>query len=234
VSGSTTLAALRRRGSAVAAAALVAAGCGGPPPLAPEGSFVPVSTSEFLAAAARTTPRATALLTIRWRYDDGEVPMSGRGAVRLAPPDSLRLDISLGILGRGTLVLAADSAWSQPAWVVSQAVPNRVLLWAMFGVVRAPDGLASVARSRTADRVVYRVAAADGLVTTLALKGDTLLGATEARGDRPAGRLDLTRDATGMMVHAEAVDLEHGKRFVVDVTQRETGGSFGDEIWRRP
>jgi hypothetical protein len=99
------------RVAGVVAAALLAAVCARPPaPLAPVGTFVPVSAGEFLAAAARTAPGAPALLAIRWSYDDGESPMSGRGAVRLAPPDSLRLDVSLGILGRATLVLAGDSA----------------------------------------------------------------------------------------------------------------------------
>jgi hypothetical protein len=227
--------ALRVRASGAIAVALLAAACGGTPaPLAPAGVFVPVSASEFLAAAARTLPGTHALLAIRWRYDDGESPMSGRGAVRLAPPDSLRLDVGLGILGRATLVLAGDSAWSQPGAVVRQVVPNRSLLWSMFGVVRPPESMSSVERSQTADRRVYRVASADGLITTLVLKGDTLLGATEARGQRPVGRLDLTRDSAGLVVRAEAVDLEHGVRFVMDVDRRESGGTFPNEIWRRP
>lgn len=230
-------AALRGRASGAAAAMLLAAACArppAPPPPAPEGGFVPVSASEFLAAAARTVPGTHTVLAIRWRYDDGESPMSGRGAVRLAPPDSLRLDVSLGILGRATLVLAGDSAWSQPGNVVRQVVPNRSLLWAMFGVAWPPQGLSSVERSQTADQRIYRVAAADGMVTTLVLKGDTLLGATQARGERPVGRLDLMRDSAGLIVRAEAVDIEHGVRFVVDVDRRESGGTFPNEIWRRP
>ena len=228
-------AALRVRATGAAAAMLLAGACGRPPAsLAPEGSFEPVSASEFLAAAARTVPGARTLLAVRWRYDDGESPMSGRGAVRLAPPDSLRLDVSLGILGRATLVLAGDSAWSQPGSVMRQVVPNRSLLWAMFGVVRPPEGLSSVERSQAADRRTYRVVAGDGMVMTLVLEGDTLLGATQARGERPVGRLDLTRDSSGLIVRAEAVDLEHSVRFIVDVDRREIGGSFPNEIWRRP
>jgi hypothetical protein len=61
-----------------------------------------------------------------------------------------------------------------------------------------------------------------------------LLGATQSRGDRSIGRLALTRDAAGMIVRAEAVDLEHSVRFVVDVNRRESGGAFPSEIWRRP
>jgi hypothetical protein len=214
---------------------LLATACGPKPaPLAPEGAFVPASPGEFRSLAARTRPAEPVLLAIRWRYDDGETPVSGRGAVRLVPPDSLRLDVGVPVLGRATLVLAGDSVWSQPDRLVSQVMPNRGLVWAMFGVVRPPDGLASVERSQSADRRRYRVAGADGIVTTLELRGDALLGATQARGERPIGRLALTRDSAGMIVRAEATDLEHSARFVVTVDHREVGGSFPNDIWRRP
>jgi hypothetical protein len=235
VSARRAAAALGARVRGAVAAALLAAACGPrPAPLAPAGAFVPVSAGEFLAAVARTAPGTSALLAIRWTYDDGMTPMSGRGAVRLAPPDSLRLDVSLGILGRATLVLAGDSAWSQPGNLVRQVVPNRPLLWAMFGKVVPPENVAGVELNQAADRRIYRVTSAGGMVTLLELKGDTLLTATQSRGERPIGRLDLTRDPAGQIVRAEAVDLEHSERFVVDVNRRESGGSFPSEIWRRP
>jgi hypothetical protein len=225
---------VRARCGAVAAL-LLAGACSRPPAaVAPAGAFVPLSPAEFRAMAARTAPGAPMLLSIHWRYDDGDTPVSGRGAVRLAPPDSLRLDVGVPIVGRATLVLAGDSVWSQPGTLVRQVLPNRALVWAMFGVVRVPDSLASVEWSQAADRRLYRVATADGLVTTLELRADTLLGATQARGARPVGRLALTRDPAGMIARAEATDLEHSARFTVDVDHREAGGPFPHEIWRRP
>jgi len=63
VNGPRMFAALRVRATGAAAAMLLAGACGRPPAsLAPEGSFVPVSASEFLAAAARTVPGARTLL----------------------------------------------------------------------------------------------------------------------------------------------------------------------------
>jgi len=227
-------AARRARRAVAASLSLVAACVRAPAPVAPAGGFVPVSPSDFRAMAARTTPDAFALLAIRWRYDDGDAPMHGRGAVRVAPPDSLRLDVGVPIVGRATLVLAGDSAWSKPAALVGQWMPSRAIVWAMFGVVRSPEDLASVESSQAADRRLYRVAAADGIVTTLELRGDTLLGATQARGERPIGRLALTRNSAGLIVRAEATDLEHSVRFTVDVDHREVGGPFPNEIWRRP
>ena len=214
---------------------LLVAACSRPPaPVVPEGAFLPVSPDSFRAAAARTAPGTPALLAIHWTYDDGDAPLSGRGAVHLAPPDSLRLDVGIPIVGRATLVLAGDSAWSRPGTLVQQVLPSRSLVWAMFGVVRPPDRVVSVERNVTADHRTWRVADADGIVTTLDLRGDTLLGASEARGGQALGRLDLTRDAAGAIVRAEATDVEHGARFTVNVDHRETGGAFPSEIWRRP
>jgi len=214
---------------------LLAAACSRPPaPVVPEGVFVPVSPGEFRAAAARTAPGVASLLAIHWTYDDGDAPLSGRGAVHLAPPDSLRLDVGIPIVGRATLVLAGDSAWSRPGSLVQQVLPSRSLVWAMFGVVRPPDSMVSVERNVLADHRTWRVADGDGIVTTLELRGDTLLGATQARGTQALGRLDLTRDAAGMIVRAEATDVEHGARFTVNVDHREMGGAFPSEIWRRP
>ena len=230
-----TLAAGRRHRRLGALVAALAAACSRPaPPPAPEGAFVPVSPREFAAAAARTTPPAPALLTIRWRYDDGDTPVTGRGAVRLEPPDSLRLDVGVPVVGRATLVLAGDSAWSKPGALVRQVLPNRSLVWAMFGVVRPPDSVASVEKSESPDHRSWRITDGDGVVTTLRLRGDTLLGATAARGERAIGRLALSRDSTGAVVRAETVDLEHSVRFVMDVDSRQTGGTFPSDIWRRP
>ncbi len=228
------MSAARRAGWAAAAALLLAA-CGRPPaPPAPAGTFLPVSPAEFRAIAGRTAPAASALLAIHWQYEDADGPVKGRGAVRVSPPDSLRLDVGVPVVGRATLVLAGDSAWSRPAALVNEWSPSRGMIWAMFGVVRPPDGPASVDWRQAADRRLYRVATADGIVTTLELRGDTLLGATESRGDKDIGRLVLTRDAAGRIVRAEATDIEHQARFTVDVDHRETGAVFPDEIWRRP
>ena len=77
-----------------AAGLIVTAACGRPPAaVVPVAGFAPASAQQFRAMAARTVPAMAQLLAIRWRYDDGSGPVGGRGAVRLAPPDSLRLDV---------------------------------------------------------------------------------------------------------------------------------------------
>ena len=229
------LAALRRRFYLAASLAVMAEACTRPPaPLAPTGDWVPMSPEAFAAVAARTVPVGAQLLRVHWRFDDGNHESSGRGAVRLAPPDSLRLDVAIPVVGRATLVLAGDSSWSQPEDLADQVPRSRALLWALFGVMRPEDARTRIETGDARGRRLYRLTAADGLVTRLECRGDSLLVATELRGDRIVGRLALTRDAAGAVIRADASDIEHGVRFVVDVDHREASEPFPAEIWRRP
>jgi hypothetical protein len=229
------LAALRGRSYLAVSLAVMAAACSRPPaPLAPSGGYAPLSAEAFAAVAARTVPSAAQLLQVRWGYDDGDRQATGRGAVRLAPPDTLRLDVGVPVVGRATLVLAGDSSWAQPDEVVAELPQSRAVLWALFGIIPRPERGTRIETGETPDRRLFRLTASDGLITLLECRADTLLRATELKGDRIVGRLALTRDAAGALVRAEATDVEHGVRFVVVVVHRETTGAFPDEIWRRP
>lgn len=229
------LAAFLRRFYLAVSLAIMAEACARPPaPLAPTGPYVPMSAEAFAAVAARTVPSAAQLIRVRWRYDDGDREASGRGAVRLAPPDSLRLDVAVPVLGRATLVLAGDSSWAQPDRLADEVPQSRALLWALFGIIRPPDAGTRVEAGDAPERRLFRLTAPGGLVTLLECRGDTLLVATELRGERIVGRLALRRDAAGAVVKADASDFEHRARFVVEVEHRETSEPFPAEIWRRP
>jgi hypothetical protein len=219
-----------------AALALMASACARPPAaVVPLGAFTPVSVAAFRALAARTVPVSPVALYFHWRYDDGSAPVRGRGAARVAPPDSLRLDVGLPIVGRATLVLAGDSVWAQPEAAEEHLLSERGTVWALFGVIEPPQDGTRIEVGEAADRRLYRLTAPGGVVTTLELRGDTLLGATQQRGDRVIGRLVLTRNAAGALVQAAASDPQHGLRFVVDLDRREAPSeSFPSEIWRRP
>ncbi|HVO34641.1 MAG TPA: hypothetical protein VMT21_03680 [Gemmatimonadales bacterium] len=213
----------------------MAVACTRPPaPPAPSGAWEPVGEQAFAAMAARSVPPAPQLIRVRWRYDDGNREATGRGAVRLAPPDSVRLDVAVPVVGRATLVLAGGSSWAQPDEVVDAVPRSRALLWALFGMIQPPDAGTRIEAGAAADRRLYRLTAPNGGVTVLECRGDTLLGATELKSDRVVGRLDLTRDATGAVVKADAKDFEHRARFIVEVEHREASEPFPAEIWRRP
>ncbi len=213
--------------------AVMSAACSRPPaPLPPSGAFAPLKAEAFAAVAARTVPAAGQLLQIRWEYEDGDRRVRGRGAARLTPPDSLRLDVRVPIVGRATLVMAGDSTWARPDPMVTEVLPPRAIVWAVFGVVRSPDPGTRIEVGEAQDRRLFRLTAPDGLITVLECRGGTMLAATQLRGERLVGRLVLSRDAAGALARSEATDVEHGTRFVVEVNHRETSGPFPSEIWR--
>jgi hypothetical protein len=189
----------------------------------------------FRAVADRTTPAGRIIVNLRWRFADPTLDVSGRGAARIAPPDSLRIDVRgpLGF-GRGTLVLAGDSLWADPASMVRQVMPSRFLVWAMLGVLRAPDSLARLETAGADGRVLLRVVEADGRATTFEMRGDTVVGAVQERAGREVGRLVLRRDASGQVRRAEAEDKERDARLVFDIERRTASGPFPVAIWPRP
>jgi hypothetical protein len=198
-------------------------------------AFAAIPAEEFTARAARTVPGGSVLMALRWRFRDATSEVSGRGALRVTPPDSLRLDVRgpLGF-GRGTLVIAGADAWADPEAVVWQVLPRRYLLWAMLGVVRAPDGAGRFEEADAGATRLLRLAEPDGVATTFALRGDTLTGLVVTREERVVGRLTLVRDGSGEVAHADAEDLERHARLTFDIQGRTPGSAFPPEVWRRP
>ncbi len=215
----------------------MAEGCArAPATLLPEAAaFAALPAAEFAALAVRTDPARSELVALRWRFRDPNSEVSGRGAVRLSPPDSVRLDVRgpLGF-GHGTLVMAGAATWADPADVVQQVLPRRHLLWAMLGVVRAPEGAQRFAAAALDGRRFVRVAADSGESTTFELRGDTLAGLVVMRDQRTVGRLTLVRDRTGGVAHADAEDLERHARLTFDIQSRTGGVAFPPEVWRHP
>jgi len=194
-----------------------------------------MSAVEFGTEAARTLPAGSELVSIRWRFRDAELEVSGRGAVRVTPPDSLRVDVRGPLsFGRGTLVLSGPTAWADPESLVRQVLPSRFLIWAMLGVVQGPDSAERFERGGKGARRFLRVVEAGAVVTTFELRGDALAGVVRMRGGRIAGRLALVRDGGGRVVHATAEDLERNARLEFDIDNRKPTGAFPVEVWRRP
>jgi hypothetical protein len=198
-------------------------------------AFAALSAAEFGAEAARTLPAGSQLVALRWRFRDAEQGVSGRGAVRVTPPDSLRVDVRgpLGF-GRATLVLAGPTTWADPEPLVRQVLPSRFLVWAMLGVVAAPDSAERFERGGEGARRWLRVVEAGALTTTFELRGDTLVGVVRTEGDRIVGRLTLTRDGAGVVKRARADDLTRHARLEFDIDSRAPTGAFPVEVWRHP
>jgi hypothetical protein len=194
--------------------------------------FAPASPEAFADVARLTLPSRRELLRIRWRADDGQISVSGGGAVRVAPPDSLRVDLAAQLgLGRAVVVMAGESAWAQPEVIVNRLLPERFVLWAVIGVVRAPAGELRVERVGHDEREVWRVWDARGVATAFELRQGALVGATREAEGRMVARLALTLDVNGSVVRAR-LEYESGARMEIEVLERHAAEAFPEAIWR--
>ena len=200
-------------------------------PVVPAGPFEPASLERLGALADSTMPSGNELLRIRWRSDDGQVSVSGSGAVRIAP-DSLRVDVTVRLgVGRATMILTGDDVQAEPPQVVAKLLPDRFALWAAVGVVRLPGGVGQAERLVDGPRTFWRVVDAEGRRWIFEMRGHNLAGVVREIDDRPVERLEIFRDQAGRVSRARATDLVRGARFEVDIVSRQPSGAFPVAIW---
>ena len=199
--------------------------------IAPAGAFAPASREAF--AEAVPGPARREIVRFGWRSDDGHLQLSGSGAARIAPPDTLRADIaaSLGI-GRATVILTGDSVVAQPPNVVDQVLPDRFALWAVLGIARLPAGDIAVERSEQGVRSMWRTVDKFGRTTTFELNSGALASVSREEGGRATSQLLLTRGADGAVSRASLTDLARGLRLEVTITSREPSEAFAPATWR--
>lgn len=74
-----------------------------------------------------------------WEFEQGDARMRGEGVVRIAPPDSARLDLFLGGgFGGGAAVLIGDSLRAPLVESARRLIPPAPMLWAAFGRLAIP------------------------------------------------------------------------------------------------
>jgi len=210
------------------------AGCPQPAPVTPTDAFVASSREAFEAAAAGSRPTGYQLARFRWRFEDQRLRVSGNGAVRVAPPDTLRADIGAAFgLARSTVVLAGDEVTARPPDVVERLLPDRFALWAALGVLRAPPGPLTVQRREAGDQVLWRVIDAGGRVTVFETAAGQLVSVTREEDGRATTALTLTRgDVDGSVRRARLTDYVRAARLDIEITARESSEPFPPEIWR--
>ena len=149
----------------------------------------------------------------------------GEGAVRIAPPDSARLDLFFaGGMGSGAAVLVGDTLRTPGAEVIRRYLPPPPMLWAAFGRLVIPaardtvvtvDG--GVMRADIGRPAQWRVTVRDGQLRRL----EHLQG----------GRITETvaRDATGSLVY-EMPSARRKLTLTMNATLEVPG--FDASIWR--
>jgi hypothetical protein len=100
-----------------------------------------------------------------WEFEQGDARMRGEGVVRVAPPDSARLDLFLGGgFGGGAALLIGDTLQAPLVESARRLIPPAPMLWAALGRLAIPpaadtavrvDG--SVVRADIGAKPVWRV-----------------------------------------------------------------------------
>lgn len=202
------------------------------PTVTPAGAFRPSSRAELAEAEARSAPARREIVRFGWRSDDGSLQLSGNGAARVAPPDSLRVDMAASLgLGRATVIMAGQRVEAQPQAVVDRILPDRFALWALLGYMKLPAAASTVEKMEDGDRIVWRITDERGRITLFEMRGNVLIGATREDQGRTTSALQLTRDASGILSRAQLTDFGRSLRIDIEITGREASEAFAADTW---
>lgn len=162
------------------------------------------------------------LVVFNWEYTDGESFTRGDGAVRLAPPDSARLDFFMGGFG-GAAALVGDTLRANAGGMVKRLLPPVPLMWAVFGrlaIPRLPDTTivtdGSLLRADVGRPVEWRVTA----------EGDSLVSLARIPGGKISEQ--VTRTGAGEVLYE--VPSAH-RKLRLTIVRTEEGGTFDASIW---
>jgi hypothetical protein len=172
---------------------------------------------------ALTLPPGHRHVVFKWEYEEGEVAARGDGSVRIAPPDSARLDFFLGGgLGAGAAILIGDSLRAPNAQLARRYIPPSPMMWAALGRLAIPALRDTVVRM---DGDLLRADVGRPAQWRVAIRGDTLVGLEHISDGKIVE--SLSRGANGVLTY-EAPGARRRLRLTI---LREQPGSFNAAIW---
>ncbi len=201
---------------------------------------VPVPQPAALAERLRLagTPDQPQLIAFKWRYRGRQGRFSGEGALRVNPPDSVRLDLlGPGWSGVQSAVLLGDRVY----YVGEQRIqlPPPTFMWTVLGVFRPPAGIAPEGTRRGERlRLAYPLSARE--TVAFEFDGDRLVEAKLEVGGDVVQRMDLklpgrgapSSDRWGWPDEARFRDLGEFHEVKIEVTQIREHAAFEDRIFR--
>jgi len=226
----------RLRGRSYIAACFALAACyGRPAPLVPE-PIAAVSRDSIVVWSRGSGPTRPTALRFRWRYRDEQRSGGGRGTVRVAPPDSVRVDWATSLnIKTGAAVVVGDSLqWADPKEDYPSSVTSAVqLVWTALGVVRPPGAAAAVFGASDSIRVVWRYAEEhDTLDFRRSLGGSRTLE-TEWRRDGTVMARGRTVLGPGGLPESARIDVpKRSARFELTFVAVDSAATFAPALWR--
>ena len=162
-------------------------------------------------------------IVFKWDYAEGDIAARGDGSVRMASPDSARLDFFLGGgLGAGAAILIGDSLRTPNANLVRRYIPPTPMMWAALGRLAIPALPDTIVRL---DGDLLRADVGRPVQWRVAIRGDTLVGLEHISGGKITD--SFSRSPNGVLSY-EAPGARRRLRLTV---LREKPGSFNATIW---
>jgi hypothetical protein len=170
-----------------------------------------------------TLPPGHRHIVFKWDYEEGDIAARGDGSIRIAAPDSARLDFFLGGgLGAGAAILIGDTLRSPHVELARRYIPPTPMMWAALGRLAIPALPDTVVRL---DGDLLRADVGRPVQWRVAIRGDTLVSLQHISGGRITD--SFTRSAGGLLSY-EAPGARRRLRLTV---LREQPGSFDATIW---
>ncbi|MFN8650980.1 MAG: hypothetical protein U0133_03650 [Gemmatimonadales bacterium] len=216
---------------------LVLAGCHSSPPVLLPAGLTAADSAQVAGWVAATTPKGGALHRFGWHFQDEQADKGGRGAARVAAPDTLRFDFagSLGI-GKGSAMVVRDApVWVVPERSVEDLVPSFPLLWAMIGVAMPPKPGDRLSGLEQGDRTAWRYANGADTVEYLRVAGNPVAFSSEVRhAGKVVGRTRITLRPDGSLVKAELLVPSAPAKLEITYSATAPAPTFPPDTWARP
>jgi hypothetical protein len=191
----------------------------------------PVPADSAALWSGATLPRGRWLHRFKWQYQDDRSAAGGRGSAHVAGSDTIRFDVAgpLGASPAAAMVVADSAVWVRPEDAIHKLVPSYPLMWAVFGVARAPAGMPVVWAGRAGKAEVWRGASGADTVEWARTAAELV---AEARHDgRVVGRVETRFAPDGRLLAARLTTPEVPARLDLTFTLSDSTARFPSDVW---
>ena len=162
-------------------------------------------------------------LVFRWDYEENALIARGEGAIRIAPPDSARVDLFLnGGIAVGRAVLIGDSLRATNQAQVQRFLPPPPMMWAALGRLAIPALPDTVL---TVEGDVIHADIGRPAAWRVTIKGNRLMKLVRLSGGRIVEM--VTRDEGGRLLY----EVPGRRKLWLGITRDEEVQPFDASIW---
>jgi len=216
--------------------ACAGSGVGKVPPSALPAGMGPATTEQIAAFVAARAPDGNRQLRFKFKFKDPKGKVGGRGAARVAAPDSLRLDMQGPFgLGKGAAMVNGDSTeWIKGPDAIKRIVPDFRLMWSMLGFTRPPPDGAVLSASESGDVTAWSYATPADTVEYVRTAGATpSLVALVRKDGAVLGRSETFYGPDGAPIKAQLLVPGTSARLDLTFTESTTPATFKPDTWVR-